>query len=100
MKQRIQVSLNPELVEEAKAMLKQRKFDSLSEYLEALIRDEYESQIKNRTVEEKPANLPPANNPSSAVSSVAPMEVIIAPELDRRLTEHHAKPSRKRKTRP
>ena len=44
MKQRINVSLNPELVEEARALMKARKFDSLSEFLEALIREEWESK--------------------------------------------------------
>lgn len=43
-KQRIQVSLNPGLVKEALIILKDRKFDSLSEYLEHLVRQECEKR--------------------------------------------------------
>lgn len=68
MKERIQVSLNPELVEEAKLLLKARKFDSLSEYLEALIRAEWES--KGKTIAE---------------ATGAP--IVATPQIDFRLNE-------------
>jgi hypothetical protein len=42
MKRRIQVSLNPELVQEAKRLMAARKFDSFSGLLETLIREEWE----------------------------------------------------------
>jgi Arc/MetJ-type ribon-helix-helix transcriptional regulator len=48
MKQRIQVTLNPELVAEARVLMKARKFDSLSEFLEALIREAWE--INEKTI--------------------------------------------------
>jgi Arc/MetJ-type ribon-helix-helix transcriptional regulator len=47
MKQRIQVTLNPELVVEARTLMKARKFDSLSEFLEALIREAWETNENN-----------------------------------------------------
>lgn len=46
MKQRLNVSINPDLVEEARLLMKARKFDSLSEFLESLIRDEWEARGK------------------------------------------------------
>jgi Arc/MetJ-type ribon-helix-helix transcriptional regulator len=46
MKQRIQVTLNPELVVEARVLMKAHKFDSLSEFLEALIREAWETNEK------------------------------------------------------
>ena len=54
MKQRIQVTLNPELVEEARKLMVARKFDSLSEFLEALIREEWESHKKYPAPKEEP----------------------------------------------
>jgi len=42
MKQRIQVSIHPGLVEDARRIMAQRKIDSVSECLEILIRDEWE----------------------------------------------------------
>jgi len=44
MKERIQVSLNPKLVEKASKLMADRDFDSLSELIEALIREEWESR--------------------------------------------------------
>jgi hypothetical protein len=41
-KTRIQVSLNPELLSVAREIMKTRKFDTVSEFLEALIREEWE----------------------------------------------------------
>lgn len=40
MKKRIQVTINPRLVEDAKRMMAARGFDSFSEFLESLIREE------------------------------------------------------------
>lgn len=44
MKKRIQVTINPELVVVAREQMAQRKFASLSEYVEALIREAWERQ--------------------------------------------------------
>lgn len=43
MKERFQVTLNPTLVAQARRDMTKRGFDSLSEYLEHLIRDAWES---------------------------------------------------------
>lgn len=51
-KSRIQVSISPGLVEQAQAVMKSRGFDSLSEFLESLIRDEWDRRS---------AALPPLN---------------------------------------
>jgi metal-responsive CopG/Arc/MetJ family transcriptional regulator len=40
MKKRIQVTINHKLVDDAKRMMAARGFDSFSEFLESLIRDE------------------------------------------------------------
>lgn len=59
MKKRIQVSLNPVLVEWARQMMKARGYDSLSEFLESLIRDEQDRRSAG-----------PADTPSDAWPSI------------------------------
>jgi hypothetical protein len=44
MKKRIQVSINPDLIAAAREIMARRKFDSLSEFLEYLIRSEWEKR--------------------------------------------------------
>ena len=70
MKKRIQVSLNPELLEVARQIMKSRKFDTVSEFLEALLREEWERRLKDTASvfsdigRVKPALTPPAKSAS------------------------------------
>jgi len=73
MKKRIQVSINPVLVQRAKKLMDARGFDSFSEFLEDLIRQEMDRR-KDSTVghfhslDDAPGNgpAPPAKNPARA----------------------------------
>ena len=47
MKERVQISINPELIADAEKIMSSRHFDSFSGLLEALIREEYERRQKN-----------------------------------------------------
>ena len=79
MKKRIQVSLNPKLVTAAHRLMALRNFDSLSEFLESLIRDEDErrnspglnDQARPATLPASPVIPKPRRNPSRSGSLLA-----------------------------
>lgn len=71
MKLRKQVSLNKDLVSDGEKLAKLRKFDSFSELLEALLREEHERRF-GRTV--YPAHAPTGSELNDASSTPAKLE--------------------------
>lgn len=86
-KSRIQVSINPVLVERARRLMPSRGFDSFSEFLEDLIRQE----MDRRGSSETQAKTPSGKQPNKFPELVAEIEKLEKAQAAKLKKHHDAK---------